>query len=81
MLGNHVHASETPFKWRLAGGTMLARFWSYLDPPSPHQQQKNVVKVGTIWICACACTASSGHRRVSFVTNLHLHPCFTVCDQ
>ena len=25
MLGHHRHASETPFKWRLAGGSMIAR--------------------------------------------------------
>ena len=25
MLGHHRHASETPFKWRLAGGSMMAR--------------------------------------------------------
>ena len=26
MLGHHRHASETPFKWRLAGMPMMARF-------------------------------------------------------
>ena len=25
MLGHHRHASETPLKWRFAGGTMMAR--------------------------------------------------------
>ena len=25
MLGHHRHASETPFKWRFAGGPMMAR--------------------------------------------------------
>ena len=25
MLGQHRHASETPFKWRFAGGPMMAR--------------------------------------------------------
>ena len=25
MLGHHGHASETPFKWRFAGGTMMAQ--------------------------------------------------------
>ena len=25
MLGHHQHASETPFKWRFAGGPMMAR--------------------------------------------------------
>ena len=26
MLGHHRDASETPFKWRFAGGPMIARF-------------------------------------------------------
>ena len=26
MLGRHQHASETPFKWRFAGGQMMACF-------------------------------------------------------
>ena len=26
MLGHHLHPSETPFKWRFAGGPMMARF-------------------------------------------------------
>ena len=25
MLGHHRHASETPFKWRFAGGPMMVR--------------------------------------------------------
>ena len=25
MLGHHQHASKTPFKWRFAGGPMMAR--------------------------------------------------------
>ena len=25
MLGHHRHASETPFKWRFAGGPMMTR--------------------------------------------------------
>ena len=37
MLGHHRHASETPFKWRFAGGPMMARLLWYLDPPSPHR--------------------------------------------
>ena len=37
MLGHHQHASETPFKWRYAGGPMMARLKWYLDPPTPHQ--------------------------------------------
>ena len=30
MLDHHRNASETPFKWRLAGGSMMARLWWYL---------------------------------------------------
>ena len=31
MLGHHWHASETPFKWRFAGGPMMTLFYWYLD--------------------------------------------------
>ena len=37
MLGHHLHDSETPFKWRIGGGPMLACLWLYLDRLSPHQ--------------------------------------------
>ena len=37
MLGHYRPASETPFKWRFAGGPMMARIKWYFDPPSPHQ--------------------------------------------
>ena len=33
MLGHHRHASETPFKWRSAGGPMMARFSGILIFP------------------------------------------------
>ena len=46
MLGNHQHASEMPFKWRFAGGPMMACLKCYLDPPTPHQLKKNSFKVG-----------------------------------
>ena len=42
MLGHHRHASETLFKWRFAGGSMVARFSGILDPPSFHQTKKNL---------------------------------------
>ena len=32
MLGDHRHASETPFKWHFAGGPMMTQFKLYLDP-------------------------------------------------
>ena len=40
MLDHHRHASEMPFKWRFAGGSMLVRIFWYLDPLSSHQQKK-----------------------------------------
>ena len=33
MLGHHRHASETPFKWRFAGGSMMAFRWRADDGP------------------------------------------------
>ena len=63
MLGHHRHASETPFKWRFAGGPIMARLNWYLDPLSPRElkknNEKNPAKVGppppdkTFWIRAC----------------------------
>ena len=43
---NVGHASETPLKWRFAGGRFAGGPMIYLDPLSPHQLKKNVVKVG-----------------------------------
>ena len=40
MLGHHLLASKMPFKWRFAGGAMMARFKWYLDPLAPHQLKK-----------------------------------------
>ena len=28
--GYHLHASEAPFKWRFAGGPMMARIYCYM---------------------------------------------------
>ena len=41
MLGHHRPApiSETPFKWRFAGGPMIARFKFYWDSLSPHKKR------------------------------------------
>ena len=36
MVGHHWHASQPPFKCRLAGGPMMARLYLHLDPSSPH---------------------------------------------
>ena len=46
MLGQHRPASETPFKWRFAGGLMMPAYSGIkLDPLCPHQlktkQNKN----------------------------------------
>ena len=50
MLGHHRHASETPFKWRFAGGPMMARFiYWYLDPLCPHQLKRNKNKRSQNW--------------------------------
>ena len=49
MLGRHLHGSETPFKWRFAGGPMMARLKWYLDPPSPHQLKKRKKKRCQSW--------------------------------
>ena len=43
MLGHHRPASEMPFKWRFAGGSLIARLWWYLDPSSPHQTKKKTL--------------------------------------
>ena len=57
MLGHHRHASETPYKWRFAGGPMMSRLQWYLDPTSP-RQLKNRCQMCTpsdkpFWIRAC----------------------------
>ena len=48
MLGQHQHANETPFKWRFAGGPILARLEWYLDSLSPHQLKKKEEKLDPI---------------------------------
>ena len=66
MLGYHRPASETPFKWRFAGGPMMALFKCYLDPLSSHQKTNKQTKIKqkkacqswtpsgkTFWIRAC----------------------------
>ena len=51
MFGNHRLASETPFKWRFAGGPTMARFkwhFRFFLPSSTKNKTKtkNVVSVG-----------------------------------
>ena len=44
MYGQYRHSSETSFKWRFAGGPMMARLQRYSDPLSPHQIKKKTCK-------------------------------------
>ena len=46
MLGHHRPASETPFKWRFAGGPMMARF-GFSESTHQLKNKKNVVNVGS----------------------------------
>ena len=39
-IGHHRPTSETPFKWRFAGGQIIAHVNRYSDPISPHQLKK-----------------------------------------
>ena len=40
MLGNHRFVSETPFKWRFAGGPMMSHFKWHFDPLSIASKKK-----------------------------------------
>ena len=61
MLDHHRTASETPFKWRFAGGPLMARLWWYLDASPLHQTEKKRKKrcqswtpsYKSFWIRAC----------------------------
>ena len=46
IVGHNRYASETPLKWRFAGGPMLARFSWYLFPLS---QPKKILSVLQSW--------------------------------
>ena len=44
MFGQHWHAGKTPFKWRFAGGSMMAHLQWHLSPhqpPPPPKKKKN----------------------------------------
>ena len=61
-LGHHRHASKTPFKWRFAGGMMIASLKWYVDPSSPHQLKKcqsSAPSDKTVWIRAHTCHISN----------------------
>ena len=78
MLGHHWYDSETPFKWRFAGGPMLARLWWYLDRLSLHQLRKTKQKKKkrcqsrpppsgkTVWIRAKCANSSTLSLRSDF---------------
>ena len=55
MSGHHRHASEAPFKWRYAGGPMMARLsgiWTL--PPFIKLKKKRWIPSDKIfWIRAC----------------------------
>ena len=55
MLGHHRPASETPFKWRFAGGPMMARFFWILFPLIKKKKrcQSCTPSGKTFWIRAC----------------------------
>ena len=46
MLGHHWPVRETPFKWHFAGRLLMACYYWYLHPSSPHQTKKKHVKIG-----------------------------------
>ena len=43
MVGHYRHASETPFKWRFAGGPMMALFSGFSILSPSHQLKKSVL--------------------------------------
>ena len=48
MLGHHRHASETPFKWRVAGGPMMARGIWILPPLINYKEEKKRCQIGPL---------------------------------
>ena len=44
MLGQHQPVSETPLKWRFAGGPMMAHLYGYVDPLPPQLLKKTKTK-------------------------------------
>ena len=52
MLGRHRHASETPFKWRFAGGPMMAAFSGTLILSPLINQKKKKKKKKTLLVMA-----------------------------
>ena len=56
MSGRHRPASETPLKWGLVGGPIMARLKWYANPLSPHHLEKRNVKVGPPLAKLSGCT-------------------------
>ena len=44
MFGHYRHANETPFKWRFAGGPMMARLTVVFESSLPYQQKTKTKK-------------------------------------
>ena len=56
ILGHYLHASKTPFKWRFAGGSMMAHLKWHLfgsSLPSKKRSQSWTTSDKTFWIRAC----------------------------
>ena len=53
MLGHRRPASETPFKWRFAGGPMMTHYYWYLDPLSliiwKNNKKKPQSELDSLW--------------------------------
>ena len=54
MVGHHLPASETPFKWRFDGWPMMTRLQWYLDPTpsSTKKRSQSWTSDNTFWIRA-----------------------------
>ena len=61
MLGHHLHASETPFKWPFPGGQMMPAYsgiWILTSLVNKKTKQKKTLSKfdpsdKTFWICVC----------------------------
>ena len=79
MSSHYRPASETPFKWRFAGGPMMARLQWYLDPSSPHQPKNQKQKNKTINVkVGPPLTKLSGSAHVNSVDPDHLIRIYTL---
>ena len=51
--GHHWHASETPYKWHFAGGSMWPTYSCIWTPSSSKIKKKGTPSEKTFWIRAC----------------------------